>query len=148
MATRIDENRLRSHVNRAAMRRARLAIALYKAAERKHQSPSYPFARANGRRGSSVRRIPGGIRIEVSGPGAEYLEHGNENASGEIRPRNKRELWLMLKNKSAPGLRMQNPRIQKGRDGKFYLVLQKVRTYPGRKLLERSVRRAFGLRVL
>lgn len=128
-------------------RRARRALQTYRRARLKRDAPGYPFAQrpedgsirdpAN----SSVRPIPGGIRIAVKSRGARFIERGNNAGGGTIQG----NLALPLRGAGKRGKRrFGGGKVIIGEDGKPYLMVQRVRTYRGRRLLERSVRREFA----
>lgn len=133
------------HLLREFETRGRRALAIYTKAPLRRDRPGYPFAQhpedrsIRDRRSQSIRRIPGGIRIAVESRGAPFIERGND-ASGRFIRAGKQPLTLPLKGG-------RRARAGRGKvtfiDGKPYLVVQRVRTYKGRRLLERSVRYAF-----
>lgn len=144
----INQRRLRANVRAQAVRRGRAALVEYKRFRRKQDDASSPFAKGPGPRRTRIESKPDGIRIVAESPGAEFFEFGNDDggARDEILPKNRRDLWIMLKSKSGAGLRNKNLRITIGDDGKPYLVLRKVKTYAGRFALRKSVLTAFGLK--
>jgi hypothetical protein len=126
--------------------RARRALQTYRRARLKRDAAGYPFAQrpedgsirdpAN----SSVRPIPGGIRIKVKSRGARFIERGNDEGGDTIQG----NLALPLRGGGKRGKRRFGAgKVIIGEDGRPYLMVQRVRTYRGRRLLERSVRREF-----
>lgn len=132
------------------MRRARRALALYRRAPLRSDAADYPFARRpedgsiRDTSASSIKPIPGGVRIKVQSRGAPFIEAGND-AGGRYIYGGKNGLHLPLRStRSARGPAHRGKgRIVVGDDGRPYLMVQRVRTYRGRRLLERSVRYAF-----
>lgn len=134
--------------------RARRALQIYRKVPLRRDAPGYPFAQrpedSSIRRASasSVKPIPNGVRITVQSRGAPFLERGNDRGGAYIVPRDKKALALPLKG-SAPGARRAKSRggragrVVIGPDGRPYLMQQRVRTYRGRRQLERSVAYAF-----
>jgi hypothetical protein len=124
--------------------RARRALAIYRRTPLRLDAPGYPFRRRpedgsiRSPRSSSIKPIPGGVRITVQSRGAPFIEDGNDGGGRYIRARNGSALALPLK-----GKRKKGGRIVLGEDGRPYLMQQRVRTYRGRHLLERSVGYAF-----
>lgn len=123
------------------------ALVLYKRHRRAKNSPSNPFEDKPGTRRAGVVRRLNGVRVFVESPGALFEEEGNDKQGDEIRPNNSRDrLWLRLKNENPSGLGSKaKAAIRKGKDGKFYLVLKKVRSYSGRHYFEQALREAFRL---
>lgn len=130
--------------------RAQRALTIYRKSPLRLDAPNYPFARRpedgsiRDPRSSSIRPIPGGIRIKVQSRGAPFIEEGNDQGGRYINA-GRKGLHLPLRgvaNARGPAHR-GNGRVVIGKDGKPYLMVQRVRTYRGRHLLERSVRYAF-----
>lgn len=140
--------------------RARRALALYRSARLRLDAPDYPFARRPGDGSirdpgsSSIQPIPGGVRIKVQSRGAPFIERGND-AGGRYIEGGANGLHLPLRSTAkgrgrahgdarSRGKRQgRGGRVVVGPDGRPYLMVQRVRTYRGRRLLERSVRMAF-----
>jgi hypothetical protein len=130
--------------------RARRALQTYRRARLKRDAAGYPFAQREedgsirDPRNSSVRPIPGGIRIKVKSRGATFIEGGND-AGGDTIEGN---LALPLRGGVKRGKRrFADGKVIIGEDGRPYLMVQRVRTFRGRRLLERAVHREFaGLR--
>ncbi len=122
-------------------RRAQTALAIYRSQPLKRDAPGYPFKQRpedgsiRNKRSSSVRPIPGGVRIAVESRGAPFIEAGNDRGGSYIHGK----MAIPLKSGARPRGKITIV------DGKPMLVVQRVRTYKGRHLLERSVRAAFGL---
>lgn len=137
-------------------KRAQRALAIYRKAPLRLDAPDYPFARRpqdgsiRDPRSSSIRPIPGGVRIKVQSRGAPFIEEGND-AKGRYIKGGRNGLALPLRTtarargRAHAGARGKGKggRVVTGPDGKPYLMVQRVRTYRGRHLLERSVRMAF-----
>lgn len=152
--TTIDPASLEAWIRREFTMRARRALAIYKRIPLVRDQPGYPFAQRpedgsiRSAQAQSIRRIPGGVRIQVQSRGAPFFEGGNDARGSEITGR----LALPLKG-NARGVRRARGRGGKaGRviidpnTGRAYLMVQRVRTYRGRRALERSVMQAFGVR--
>lgn len=143
--------------------RARRALSIYRRAPLRLDAPGYPFDRRpedgsiRNPRSSSIRPIPGGVRIKVKSRGAPFIERGNA-AGGRYIEGGRKGLALPLrghaddlindnrharKDARRGGAKGGRGRIVVGSDGRPYLMVQRVRTYRGRRLLERSVRQAF-----
>lgn len=131
--------------------RARHALEIYRRAPLRLDAPDYPFARRaedgsiRDPRSSSIRPIPGGVRIKVQSRGAPFIEEGND-ASGRYIRGGRKGLALPLRTiRRARGRAHagKGGRVVIGANGKPYLMVQRVRTYRGRRLLERSVSMAF-----
>jgi hypothetical protein len=124
--------------------RARRALQIYRKQPLVLDQPGYPFRRRpedgsiRSPRSSSIKNIPGGVRITVQSRGAPFIEEGNDGSGAYIYPRDRKALALPLKGKARKG-----GRIVLGADGRPYLMQQRVRTYKGRNLLRRSVSEAF-----
>jgi len=139
-------------------KRAQRALAIYRKAPLRLDAPDYPFARRpqdgsiRDPRSSSIRPIPGGVRIKVQSRGAPFIEEGND-AKGRYIQGGRKGLALPLRQTARARGRAHRGagsnqkggggRVVFGPDGKPYLMVQRVRTYRGRRLLERSVRMAF-----
>lgn len=130
--------------------RAQRALAIYRKAPLRLDAANYPFARRpedgsiRDPRSSSITAIPGGVRIKVQSRGAPFIEEGNAAGGRYIRG-GRHGLRLPLRSTAAargPAHRGAG-RVVIGADGRPYLMVQRVRTYRGRHLLERSVRLAF-----
>lgn len=127
--------------------RARRALQSYRRARLKRDAAGYPFEQREedgsirDPGNSSVRPIPGGIRIKVTSRGAPFIEGGN-NAGGSTIKGN---LALPLRGSGKRGKRrFDKGKVIIGEDGRPYLMVQRVKSYRGRRLLERSVRREFA----
>lgn len=153
--TTIDQRSLEAWIRREFTSRARRALAIYRRVPLVRDDPDYPFAQRpedgsiRSARAHSIRRIPGGVRIQVQSRGAPFFEGGNDARGSEITGR----LALPLKGNARGARRARgNKRGKAGRviidpnTGRAYLMVQRVRTYRGRHALERSVREAFGVR--
>lgn len=147
----LDQPALDRFLRRELTTRGRAALAAYREVGRReaaYNQPDYPFARHDqpsifNASSGSVRPIPGGVRISVTAPAASMFEYGNETSGNEyIYPKNGNFLALPLRRGRKRG------RIQVGSDGRAYLAVERVRTYKGRFLLEKSVRAAFGARAI
>lgn len=134
--------------------RARRALQIYRKTPLVRDQPGYPFAQRpedssiRAASASSVKPIPGGVRITVQSRGAPFLERGNDRGGAYIVPRDKRSLALPLKGTASGARRAKSRggragRVVIGADGRPYLMQQRVRTYRGRRQLERSVALAF-----
>lgn len=133
--------------------RARRALELYRRAPLRLDAPSYPFARRpedgsiRDAQSSSIRPIPGGVRIKVQSRGAPFIEEGNDSAGSYIQG-GRKGLALPLRG-SAHRKRLDQ---SSGKvivvDGRPYLMVQRVRTYRGRHLLQQAAARAFTGRPL
>lgn len=129
--------------------RARRALVLYRKQPLRLDEPGYPFARRpedgsiRDPRSSSIRPIPGGVRIKVQSRGAPFIERGNAARGGYIEgPAGGLALPLRGKRRARG---KGHGRVYVDEGGRAYLMVQRVRTYRGRRLLERSVREAFGI---
>lgn len=150
----IDPTSLEAWIRREFTARARRALTIYRRTPLVRDQPGYPFAQRpedgsiRSSNASSIRSIPGGVRITVQSRGAPFLERGNDAGGAYINGR----LALPLKG-NARGARKARARPGKkaGRviidpnTGRAYLMVQRVRTYRGRRQLERSVMQAFGV---
>lgn len=139
-------DQLERHLHREFTRRGRRALSIYRKAPLRRDRPGYPFKQhpddgsIRDRRNQSIKRLPNGVRIRVASRGAPFIEEGNDAGGRYIRGAN--GLLLPLKG----GRRAKSP-TRNGKvvfvDNKPFLAVQRVRTYRGRHLLERSVRYAF-----
>lgn len=147
----INVQALNAYTRREMEVRGRAALRLYRAEERRTDDRSYPFPKGPGPREYNVRHIPGGVRIEVMSPGAVPFEIGNDPGGGFIEAHAGSMLRIPLRSKrrsrAGRGLPGVKAFVALGDDGKPYLFTEKVRAYEGRHALERSVQKAFGLRV-
>lgn len=131
--------------------RARYALQLYRRVPRRSDAPDYPFARrpedgsVRDPGAARITPIPNGIRIAVQSRGAYFEEHGNDAGGRYIQAKAGGELRLPLRSTRrarGPG-HSGRGKVIIGGDGRAYLAVQRVRTYRGKHLLERSVRYAF-----
>lgn len=129
--------------------RARQALVRYRRERLKRDAPGYPFEQRpedgsiRDPGNSSVRPIRGGVRVKVQSRGAPFIERGNDAGGGAITG----NLSIPLRGSAARGKRrFKDGKVIIGPDGRPYLMVQRVSTYRGRRLLERNVRRAFGIR--
>lgn len=131
-------------IQREFKMRARRALRIYRKIPLRRDAPNYPFAQRpedgsiRDVSSSSIRSIPNGVRITVQSRGAPFLERGNDAGGRFIRAQPGSALALPLKGKRKAG-----GRVVLGEDGRPYLMRQRVRTYRGRRQLERSVSLAF-----
>ena len=145
----IDEAEVIRRTRRIGTARGRAALSLYRRAPLKRDASGYPFGQHEGERSirstrsHSIRPIPRGVRIEVKARGAPFIEEGNQDSGEFITAKDGGVLAVPAKSKRS------KLRSGKGRivmiGGRPYFMLQRVRTYKGTHLLERSVRQAFGL---
>lgn len=130
--------------------RARRALAIYTKSPLRKDAPDYPFA-SHPEDGSirdpgsqKIRPIPGGVRISVQSRGAPFIEAGNDAGGGFITGgRNGLAIPLRATSRARGRAHAGGGRVVVGPDGRAYLMVQRVRTFRGRRLLERSVRLAF-----
>lgn len=139
----INRRDFQAFIQREFTLRARQALAIYRRTPLERDEAGYPFRQrtADGsirdRRNSSIRPIPGGVRVTVKTRGAPFLERGND-AGGEYITGN-----LALPLKTGRRRKGRGGRVVVGVDGRPVLMVQRVRSYRGRRQLERSVRIAF-----
>lgn len=136
-------DQLERHLHREFGKRAKRALAIYRKAPLRRDRAGYPFAQhpedgsIRDRRNQSIKRIPGGVRIRVQSRGAPFIERGNDAGGRYIQGPKGQAIPLKGGRRRKAGGRVVIV------DGKPYLMVQRVRTYRGRHLLERSVRYAF-----
>lgn len=144
---------------------AQLAGINYRRYRRKYDSPSYPFENLNdptvrklggvaGNGAWQVRTDSTGVSITVAAVGAYWEDQGN--TPGPIRPTGgSRALALPYKRSHAvskplrnkPGVRYytrSGSKLKRGRNGRLYLLVPQVKAYPGRGLIRKAMRAAFG----
>lgn len=143
---RIDRRQLEAHVRREMEIRARGALRSYRRQRLKRDAPGYPFAQRpedgsiRDPRNQSITRIPRGVRIKVESRGAPFIERGNDQGGPFIDAPPGGLLSIPLKARRRRSLRVF---VDDG--GKAYLHVNRVRSYRGRRLLEKAVRGAFGV---
>lgn len=137
-------------VDREFRARARRALQIYRRVPLERDSPGYPFAQRQGDgsirspRSSRIDSIPNGVRITVQSRGAPFLEEGNDAGGAYITG----NLFIPLK-KTGPKRFARGGRAGKRRSsvvlvgGKPYLRTSRVKTYRGRRQLQRSAAIAF-----
>lgn len=147
----IDLSRLGDDLRPQLTSRARYALQIYRRAPLRLDAPDYPFARHPGdgsirdEKSATITSLPNGIRIAVQSRGAPFLEEGNASHGRFINAAPDGELRLPLRASRKARGRAHSGRGQVilGDDGRAYLAVQRVRTFRGRHLLERSVSTAF-----
>lgn len=146
----IDRSKLDDQIRRALMPRARQALLIYRAQRLKRDDPAYPFYRNKSQRSirdpasSSITPIPGGIRITIAAKGAPFIEFGNDDGGDREYIHGRPLLVIPLKR----GRKRSGAGSIAVVNGRPTLVIERVRTYSGRHLLQRSVRQAFGIRAV
>lgn len=147
---RIDRSKLDEQIRRVLVPRARQALLLYRAEPLKRDDPAYPFFRNPGNRSirdprsATITPIPGGIRITITAKGAPFIEFGNDSDGDRDYIYGRPLLVIPLKR----GRRRAGKGSIASINGRPTLVIERVRTYSGRHLLERSVRIAFGVKAV
>lgn len=149
----IDPTSLEAWIRREFTARARRALTIYRRVPLRRDAAGYPFAQRpedgsiRDASSSTIRSIPGGVRITVQSRGAPFLERGNDAGGAYINGR----LALPLKGNARGARRARGRGGRAGRviidpnTGRAYLMVQRVRTYRGRRQLQRSVMAAFGI---
>ncbi len=152
--TTINQASLEAWIRREFTSRARRALRIYTRTPLVRDQAGYPFAQrpedssVRSAKAQSIRRIPGGVRIQVQSRGAPFLEAGNDSRGSSIEGR----LALPLKGNARGARRARGRGGKSGRvfidpnTGRAFLMVQRVSTYRGRRQLERAVIQAFGVR--
>lgn len=145
----VDFSRLGTDLRPQLTATARYALQIYRRAPLRLDRPDYPFAQHEGdgsirdTRSSTITPLPNGIRIAVQSRGATFLERGNDGHGRFINAGPNGELRLPLRSSKRPRRNGKRGKVYITDDGNVYLAVQRVRTFRGRHLLERSVSQAF-----
>lgn len=134
---------IRAWARTQILQRSRVALQIYRKQPLERDRPNYPFARhpedgsIRNASSSTIRPTRGGATITVQSRGAPYIEGGNgpgmitaQMAIPLRRRRKKRTRFITIDEST----------------GKAWLRVERVRSYRGQRLLERSAQRAFGIR--
>lgn len=144
----IDRQSLDAFIHREFTARAQRAVALYRKTPLRLDAPDYPFARnpldgsIRDEKSVSIRPIPGGVRVTVQSRGATFIEAGNQAGGQYINAPGGMALPLRPSSRGRGRAHSGRGSVVMGPRGPV-LVVNRVRTYRGRRLLERSMRLAF-----
>lgn len=139
----VNQRELSRFLQGAMRRKAVEALSVYRREPLEKDRAGYPFDSHPGdrsirdKRSASVRDILNGVQIIVASQGAPFIEGGNDGKGSTISSSKGDNLAIPVK-KGVRG------RVVVGPGGRLFFLTKKVRSYKGRRLLERSIFKVFG----